>query len=46
MMTEALAVDLRHGLYLDDLGLNLKPAQERLGSIQGILVHPAGEGQK
>lgn len=28
MMTEALGVDPRHCVYLDDLGVNLKPARE------------------
>jgi putative hydrolase of the HAD superfamily len=28
MMTEALAVDPKHCVYLDDLGVNLKPARE------------------
>jgi putative hydrolase of the HAD superfamily len=28
MMVEALGVDPRHCVYLDDLGVNLKPARE------------------
>jgi putative hydrolase of the HAD superfamily len=28
MMTETLGVDPRHCVYLDDLGVNLKPARE------------------
>jgi putative hydrolase of the HAD superfamily len=28
MMTDALAVDPKHCVYLDDLGVNLKPARE------------------
>jgi putative hydrolase of the HAD superfamily len=28
MMVEALAVDPKHCVYLDDLGVNLKPARE------------------
>jgi putative hydrolase of the HAD superfamily len=28
MMTDALGVDPKHCVYLDDLGVNLKPARE------------------
>jgi len=28
MMVDALAVDPKHCVYLDDLGVNLKPARE------------------
>src|SRR3979490_416155 len=42
MMTEALGVDPRHCVYLDDLGVNLKPARDM--GMTTIKVLNAAEG--
>ena len=51
MMTEALAVDPRNCIYLDDLGVNLKPAREMgmttikvLNAVQAITELEAATG--
>jgi putative hydrolase of the HAD superfamily len=41
MMVEALAVDPKRCIYLDDLGINLKPAREM--GMTTIKVRDAGQ---
>jgi putative hydrolase of the HAD superfamily len=40
-MVDALAVDPKHCVYLDDLGVNLKPAREM--GMTTIKVHDAAQ---
>jgi putative hydrolase of the HAD superfamily len=40
MMVEALGVDPKHCVYLDDLGVNLKPARD-MGMTTIKVVNPA-----